>query len=53
MQTQGVEAHIAIGGWTGSVYFSSNLATPANRTSFVKTVVDFASKYNLDGVQFE
>ncbi|KAJ8594048.1 glycoside hydrolase [Rhizopogon salebrosus TDB-379] len=48
-----VEAHISIGGWGGSLYFSSNLATAANRTAFVKTVVDFASKYDVDGVQFE
>ncbi|KAG2365438.1 glycoside hydrolase family 18 protein [Suillus spraguei] len=49
----GVEAHIAIGGWTGSIYFSSNLATAKNRTAFVKTVVDFASQYKLDGLQFD
>ncbi|KAJ8583637.1 glycoside hydrolase family 18 protein [Rhizopogon salebrosus TDB-379] len=48
-----VEAHISIGGWGGSLYFSSNLATAANRTAFVKTVVDFASKYGVDGVQFD
>jgi len=53
MQAQGVEAHITIGGWAGSLYFSSNLATAANRTAFVKTVVDFASNYTIDGVQFE
>ncbi|KAG1901910.1 glycoside hydrolase family 18 protein [Suillus fuscotomentosus] len=49
----GVEAHIAIGGWTGGIWFSSNLASAKNRTAFVQTVVDFASKYNLDGVQFD
>ncbi|KAG2148689.1 glycoside hydrolase family 18 protein [Suillus bovinus] len=49
----GVEAHIAVGGWTGGVWFSSNLATAKNRTAFVKTVVDFAVKYKLDGIQFD
>ncbi|KAG2074128.1 chitinase [Suillus decipiens] len=49
----GVEAHIAVGGWTGSIWFSSNLATAKNRTAFVKTVVDFASQYKLDGLQFD
>ncbi|KAG1827821.1 chitinase [Suillus variegatus] len=49
----GVEAHIAVGGWAGSIWFSSNLASAKNRTAFVRTVVDFASKYNLDGVQFD
>ncbi|KAG2338912.1 glycoside hydrolase family 18 protein [Suillus weaverae] len=49
----GVEAHIAVGGWTGSVWFSSNLATAKNRTAFVQTVVDFVLQYNLDGIQFD
>jgi GH18 family chitinase len=49
----GVAAHIAIGGWTGGLWFSSNLATPSNRTAFVKTVVDFAVQYKLDGIQFD
>ncbi|KAG2135821.1 glycoside hydrolase family 18 protein [Suillus clintonianus] len=48
-----VEAHIAVGGWTGSVWFSSHLSTAANRTAFVQTVADFALQYNLDGVQFD
>ncbi|KAG2364062.1 glycoside hydrolase family 18 protein [Suillus spraguei] len=49
----GVEAHIAVGGWTGSIWFSSDLATAKNRTAFVKTVVEFASHYKLDGIQFD
>jgi len=51
--TKGVAAHIAIGGWGGGLWFSSNIATPENRTAFVKTVVDFAEQYNLDGINFE
>lgn len=50
---QGVKAHIAIGGWGGSIYFSSNVATAENRTAFVDTVLDFLEKYDLDGVNFE
>ncbi|KAG0707044.1 glycoside hydrolase family 18 protein [Suillus ampliporus] len=49
----GVEAHIAIGGWGGSIYFSSDVATAENRTAFVKTVVDFVENYGLDGVNFD
>ncbi|KAG9316849.1 glycoside hydrolase superfamily [Chiua virens] len=48
-----VAAHIAIGGWTGGVYFSSNLATPENRTAFVHTVAHFAEKHDLDGINFD
>ncbi|KAG2366205.1 glycoside hydrolase family 18 protein, partial [Suillus spraguei] len=49
---QGVEAHVAVGGWLGSVWFSSNIATSKNRTAFVKTLTDFVHKYKLDGIQF-
>ncbi|KAG0708627.1 glycoside hydrolase family 18 protein [Suillus ampliporus] len=49
----GVAAHIAIGGWTGGRWFSSNIATSENRTAFVKTVAEFAYKYDLDGVQID
>ena len=50
---KGVAAHAAIGGWGGSIWFSSNVATSENRTAFVKTVADFADKYSLDGISFE
>jgi len=43
---------MSIGGWTGSAYFSSAVA-PANRSKFVKAVLDMVAKYNLDGVDFE
>jgi len=43
---------ISIGGWTGSTHFSTAV-TPANRSTFVKAVLDLASKYNFDGVDFE
>lgn len=50
---QDVKAMVTIGGWTGSVYFSNNVGSAENRTLFVKTVVEFAAKYNLDGFDFE
>ncbi|KIK76576.1 glycoside hydrolase family 18 protein, partial [Paxillus rubicundulus Ve08.2h10] len=49
----GVAAHVAFGGWTGGRWFSSNLATPENRTAFAKTVIDFAQQYGIDGVEFD
>ncbi|KAF8076677.1 endochitinase [Lyophyllum atratum] len=49
----GVKALVSIGGWTGSRHWSSNVATPAKRTAFVKTVTDFAKKYKLDGLDFD
>ncbi|KAG5648828.1 hypothetical protein DXG03_000177 [Asterophora parasitica] len=53
MRRPGVKALVSIGGWTGSRYFSANVATAAKRAAFVKTVSDFAKKYNLDGIDFE
>ncbi|KAF9466829.1 endochitinase [Collybia nuda] len=49
----GVKALVSIGGWTGSRFFSANVATAQKRTAFVKTVVDFAAKYQLDGLDFD
>ncbi|KAF8134413.1 glycoside hydrolase family 18 protein [Boletus edulis] len=48
-----VAAHVGIGGWGGSMFFSSNVATPENRTAFVTTVADFAAKYGLSGIEFD
>ncbi|KAF9232669.1 glycoside hydrolase family 18 protein [Melanogaster broomeanus] len=48
-----VAAHVAIGGWDGGLWFSSNVATAENRTAFVKTVADFAEQYDLDGINFD
>ncbi|KAF7301988.1 Glycoside hydrolase family 18 protein [Mycena indigotica] len=49
----GVKAMISVGGWTGSRFFSTDIATAANRTAFVKTIIDFVQKYNLDGVNID
>ncbi|KAG2351924.1 chitinase [Suillus spraguei] len=52
-QSHGVQAHVAVGSWLGSVWFSSNIATSESRTTFVKTLTDFVHKYKLDGIQFD
>ncbi|KAF8914233.1 glycoside hydrolase family 18 protein [Gymnopilus junonius] len=49
----GVKALVSIGGWTGSRFYSSDVGSVANRTAFVKTVVNFVKKYNLDGLDFD
>ncbi|KAI9458899.1 chitinase [Lactarius psammicola] len=48
-----VHALLSIGGWTGSRYFSSAVATDANRTAFAEAVMNLVSTYNLDGVEFD
>ncbi|KAH9027953.1 chitinase [Lactarius pseudohatsudake] len=48
-----VHALLSIGGWTGSRYFSSAVATGANRTAFAQAVMKLVSTYNLDGIEFD
>lgn len=52
-KSHNVNALITIGGWTGSQFFSSNVATAANRTIFVKTLTQLVTKYQLDGLDFD
>ncbi|KAJ7212975.1 glycoside hydrolase family 18 protein [Mycena pura] len=49
----GVKAGLSIGGWGGSTYFSSNVASASNRTSFVNSVTNLIQKYRLDLVDFD
>jgi len=48
-----VDALVSIGGWTGSIYFSTAVGSAKNRTAFVKAVVGLAQKYKLDGIDFD
>ncbi|KAH7903127.1 glycoside hydrolase family 18 protein [Hygrophoropsis aurantiaca] len=48
-----VSAQVAIGGWDGGRWFSSNMDSTGNRTAFVQTVVNFAEQYDLDGINFD
>jgi hypothetical protein len=50
---QGVIPLLSIGGWTGSRFFSSAVATDANRTAFANAVLGVVSQYQLDGIEFE
>ncbi|KAI0320491.1 glycoside hydrolase [Amylostereum chailletii] len=49
----GVLALLSIGGWEGSRYFSTAVATSQNRTKFAQAVVNVVNTYNLDGVDFD
>lgn len=48
-----VKALVSIGGYTGSRYFSSSVSTPENRTAFATALMDFATKNQLDGLDFD
>ena len=49
----GVSASISVGGWTGSRFFSTAVATAENRTAFVNTLSDFVKQHGFDGIDFE
>lgn len=50
---KGVKALASLGGWTGSLYYSSAVATSENRTAFVGAITSLVKTYNLDGIDFE
>jgi chitinase len=50
---QGVSAILSVGGWSGSQFFSSAVATDANRTAFAKAILNVVGKYKLDGIEIE
>ncbi|KAJ7255293.1 glycoside hydrolase family 18 protein [Mycena rebaudengoi] len=52
-KSNGVSALLSIGGWTGSIHFSTAVATQENRTAFVNAVLGLVSKYKLDGIDFD
>lgn len=50
---QNVKTMISVGGWSGSRFFSSSVATADNRTAFAKSLLNFTSVHNMSGIDFE
>ncbi|KZT10234.1 glycoside hydrolase family 18 protein [Laetiporus sulphureus 93-53] len=48
-----VMALLALGGWDGSRYFSSSVATPEARSTFAQAIYDTVKAYDLDGIDFD
>ncbi|KAI0644731.1 chitinase [Trametes meyenii] len=48
-----VKALVSVGGWGGSKHFSSNVGSASSRNSFVNTITDLATKFDLDGIDFD
>ncbi|KAI8889545.1 glycoside hydrolase family 18 protein [Backusella circina FSU 941] len=48
-----VGVSISVGGWSGSKYFSSLVASESSRKKFVSNIVDLVDKYNIDGVNLD
>ncbi|KAI8342256.1 glycoside hydrolase superfamily [Chlamydoabsidia padenii] len=44
---------LSVGGWTGSVYFSSLIRTPASRNLFANNLLILVNKYKLDGLNID
>jgi len=49
----GVKALISVGGGGGGGGFSGIVASSANRTAFVNSMISFTNQYNLDGVDID
>jgi len=52
-KSHNVRPMLAIGGWGGSIYFSSAVATQENRTAFAKALMRTVSQYRLEGIDFD
>ncbi|KAJ7184763.1 glycoside hydrolase family 18 protein [Mycena filopes] len=52
-QANGVSPMLSIGGWTGSKYFSTAVATSANREKFTTAILKLVTDYALEGIDFD
>lgn len=46
-------ARLSLGGWTGSVYFSSAVSTDENRQTFANNIAALYNQYDLDGIDID
>ncbi|KAG2226780.1 hypothetical protein INT45_005745 [Circinella minor] len=44
---------LSIGGWTGSLYFSSLVGSESSRTKFVKSITNAVEEYDLDAINID
>ncbi len=44
---------VSVGGWLGSGNFSDMALTPASRSLFIQSVVEFLQRYHLDGLDID
>ncbi|KAI9229969.1 MAG: endochitinase [Piptocephalis tieghemiana] len=48
-----VRVLISLGGWTGSRYFSSLVATDTSRTTLIQSILSLLSTHHLDGIDVD
>lgn len=44
---------VSVGGWLWSTHFSDVSLTPQSRTLFIQSIVDFLTRYDLDGLDID
>ncbi|GAA6010212.1 hypothetical protein JCM10207_005669 [Rhodosporidiobolus poonsookiae] len=49
----GVTTSYTVGGWTGSAYFSTHVATAESRAIFARALVAVMQQYNFDGIDID
>ncbi len=52
-KNRGLKIIISVGGWLWSGGFSDMALTRESRQTFIKSALDFLSKYNLDGIDID
>ncbi|EGG02959.1 family 18 glycoside hydrolase, partial [Melampsora larici-populina 98AG31] len=52
-KSHNVTISLTLGGWTGSVYFSSLVSSDSNRKSFAKNIAKTIKKYGFDGIDLD
>ncbi|KAG9311720.1 glycoside hydrolase family 18 protein [Chiua virens] len=52
-KTNNVKPILTVGGWDGSIYWSSSVATAQNRTTFANALVQYANAHGFTGLDFD
>ncbi|KAF8434778.1 chitinase [Boletus edulis BED1] len=52
-KTNGVKPILTIGGWDGSLYWSSSVATAQNRSTFANSIAQYAQAHGFNGLDFD
>lgn len=51
--SQNVKPILTVGGWDGSIYWSSSVATAQNRSTLANSLAQYAFEHDFAGLDFE